>query len=175
MIQILAFAIYLTIQIIVYLKEKKSASGDYLSVSSFIVGLFQAFMLFFIFALMFYGVKRDQMNMSSQSIIMLFIVEFAGMNVFLVMNGIYARNRPLKISVKAIAKELVQIFLPVFLLNLSLIFLSRFDFDQNSYIYMRIVFLYFYAFIFKVIYTLAGILLIFNLSQRGEDGISGNS
>ncbi|HAV92885.1 TPA: hypothetical protein DCW38_06865 [candidate division WOR-3 bacterium] len=163
------FVVFLAVLVFVSFKTKDAQS--FLSLASFISGITQMVMLFVLFLAIFTGVRKSEFTMNTSEMIVMYMLDFAAILIFLVLVFIRLRTEKKQMDNMTIVKELVQLFLPVLILNLSIRILSSFDLGEHNYVYIRLVNQYLYALFFKLIFSLSALFLAKTLNsyEKGKD------
>ncbi|MEO0299113.1 MAG: hypothetical protein ABIN39_08185 [candidate division WOR-3 bacterium] len=159
MIFFIVFLVYLTLISSLFLQIK--GFNKFLTITSFINGILQSFVLFLIFLNLLINVKYEKGNVNYDTIRMIYFFEFLILNFsnfFLFV--VYKRFHENKFDMVTILKQLVQIFLPVIILNSLLILVSKMDFFENGYVFFKFLERNFFIVFFKSIYFLSFFLFL---------------
>jgi len=92
------------------------------------------------------------------------MLSFSNLLVFLK----YKKLEIEKMHSKIIFKEMIQIILPVLLLNTLLILISRMDFFENGYIFFKFLERNLFIIFFKTVYFLSFFLFIKQINSKEE-------
>ncbi|HAF06782.1 TPA: hypothetical protein DCG82_00005, partial [candidate division WOR-3] len=158
---------YILFNIFLFFKVKDFFK--FFTVNSFLNGILQCFILFLIFLNLLINVKYDTDRISYDSIRLIyffefFMLSFSNLLVFLK----YKKLEIEKMHSKIIFKEMIQIILPVLLLNTLLILISRMDFFENGYIFFKFLERNLFIIFFKTVYFLSFFLFIKQINSKEE-------
>ncbi|MDI6700042.1 MAG: hypothetical protein QME48_02290 [bacterium] len=161
------FIFYILFNIFLFFKVKDFFK--FFTVNSFLNGILQCFILFLIFLNLLINVKYDTDRISYDSIRLIyffefFMLSFSNLLVFLK----YKKLEIKKMHSKIIFKEMIQIILPVLLLNTLLILISKMDFFENGYIFFKFLERNLFIIFFKTVYFLSFFLFIEQINSKEE-------
>lgn len=161
------FIFYILFNIFLFFKVKDFFK--FFTVNSFLNGILQCFILFLIFLNLLINVKYDTDRISYDSIRLIyffefFMLSFSNLLVFLK----YKKLEIKKMHSKIIFKEMIQIILPVLLLNTLLILISKMDFFENGYIFFKFLERNLFIIFFKTVYFLSFFLFIKQINSKEE-------
>jgi len=164
---IAVFALFAAAMAVSYAKSRETEA--FVSLSSFIAGLSQMLLLFSLFLTIFRGVKTEEFTLNTDSMILMYTLDFLSVILFLLLMNFKSRKGGLTMNKTAVAKELVQLFLPVLLLDLSIRILSKFDLGEHGYIYVRISNQYLFALLFKMLFAFSGFFLVKTVNKTKKE------
>lgn len=173
MIEYLLFALYLGLMFI--MMKLRRNRGLFTGIASFSTGMLQALLLFLIFFLIFRGTATDVMMIDNLRLMRILTIDMFSVVLFILFVFINSRSIKASDEMKTIAINIIQLFLPVLLLNTSLILLIRFDTPFNQQFYMSIIVRYFSLLFFKVMFVISGLLVLYYSRNQGSDKESGNT
>ncbi|MEJ5307242.1 MAG: hypothetical protein WHT27_02945 [candidate division WOR-3 bacterium] len=133
----------------------------FLTFISFLNGVLQSFILFLIFLHLLINVKYEKVNVNYDTVRVIYFFEFLMLNFsnfFLFV--IYKKLDEKQLNVLTILKQLVQIFLPVIILNSLLILVAKMDFFENGYVFFKFLERNFFIIFFKSIYFVSFLLFL---------------
>ncbi|MEO0289391.1 MAG: hypothetical protein ABIN00_07110 [candidate division WOR-3 bacterium] len=168
MIFLTVFFIYITLVFFLFVKVKEFYK--FLTFISFVNGILQSFVLFLIFLNLLINVKYGKGNVNYDTIRIIYFFEFLTLNfsnLFLFI--VYKRFDEKKFNMITMVKQLVQIFLPVIILNALLILVTKMDFFENGYVFFKFLERNFFIIFFKSIYFLSFLLFLkefFNVREQ---------
>lgn len=148
------FISYILFNIFLFFKVKDFFK--FLTVNSFVNGILQCFILFLIFFNLLINVKYDTANINYEHIRLIYFLEFFMLSFSNLSTFIkYKITESEKINSKIIFKEIVQIILPVLLLNSLLILISKMDFFENGYVFFKFLERNLFIIFFKTIFFIS--------------------
>lgn len=164
---LIVFLVYLFFIFFLYFKVKNFYK--FFTIISFFNGIFQSFVLFLIFLNLLINVKYQNGNVNYDTIKFIYFFEFLILNcsnIFLFLN--YKRSNEKKLDVVIILKQIIQIFLPVIVLNSLLILVSRMDFFENGYVFFKFLERNIFIVFFKSIYFVSFLLFLNEFFKNKE-------
>ncbi len=173
MTEYLLFALYLVLM--TFLMKFRRSSVQFTGIASFSTGMLQALLLFLIFFLIFRGTATDVMMIDNLRLMRILTIDMISVVLFILFIFISTRGTEPSDEMKVIAMNIIQLFLPVLLLNTSLVFLIRFDTPFNQQFYMSIILRYFSLLIFKVMFVISGMLALYYSRNQGRKSESGST
>ncbi|MGE3063061.1 MAG: hypothetical protein AB7T10_05445 [bacterium] len=162
MLFIIPFLLFLTALAAVFVKTREIEA--FVSAASFITGITQMLLLFLFFLAVFTGVKSSEFTVNSEKMLLMYMFDFMTIPTYLIFLFIKSRRIQLTLKKSEAVKELVQLFLPVLILDLSIRILAKYGLGEHSYVYMKISNQYLFALFFKFIFAFAGFFLVKNLN-----------
>lgn len=159
MIFLAVFLIYIALVFFLFFKIKRFYK--FLTFISFLNGVLQSFILFLIFLHLLINVKYEKVNVNYDTVRVIYFFEFLMLNFsnfFLFV--IYKKLDEKQLNVLTILKQLVQIFLPVIILNSLLILVAKMDFFENGYVFFKFLERNFFIIFFKSIYFVSFLLFL---------------
>lgn len=171
MTELIILALYLIIMAILL---KSRIAGHFRGTAAFVTGMVQAILLFVVFFLIFRGTAADVMMIDSLRLTRILSIDMMTVLFYITFVFFHIRKNTTKLEFRNEAMALIQVFLPALLLNVSLILLIRFDTAFNQSFYMSIIIRYFSILFFKMMFVIAGMLVI-NYSREGNDNESGKT
>ena len=161
---IIIFVLFLVSTAVLSIKKKDLP--EFMSFASFVTGITQMLMLFALFILIFNGVKKSEYTIDTNEMMLMYLLDFSAILIFLASVFLRMRTAVEKVNKSIILKELVQLYLPVVILNVSIRILSTFNLNEHGYIYAKLANKYMYALFFKFIFTLSSMFLIKTLNSH---------
>uniref|UniRef100_A0A7C3J5Y5 Uncharacterized protein n=1 Tax=candidate division WOR-3 bacterium TaxID=2052148 RepID=A0A7C3J5Y5_UNCW3 len=161
------FISYILLSIFLFFKVRDFFK--FLTVNSFVNGILQCFILFLIFFNLLINVKYDTYNINYDFIRLIYFFEF--LMLFFSNLLVFIKYKKLEnkiINSKIIFKEMVQIILPVLLLNSLLILISKMDFFENGYVFFKFLERNLFIIFFKTIYFLSFFLFMKQIFAKKE-------
>ncbi|MDD3804601.1 MAG: hypothetical protein PHW02_09515 [bacterium] len=152
------FVVYFAAMAATLLKTKDAES--FVSIASFIAGITQMVLLFVFFLVIFLGVKSSEFTVNADQMLLMYSLDFSTVLLFLFCLWLKSIKMKLTIGRWSVFKELIQLFLPVLILDLSIRILARYDLGEHSYVYVRISNQYLYAMFFKFIFAFSGFFTV---------------
>lgn len=167
MIFLTVFLVYILLIFFLFLRVKDFYK--FLTLISFVNGVLQTFLLFLIFLHLLINVKYGRGNVNYDTIRIIYFLEFFMLNFSNLLVYInYRKFEEKKLDIITVSKQLVQIFLPVIILNSLLILVSKMDFFENGYVFFKFLERNFFIIFFKSIYFISFLLFLKELFKIKE-------
>ncbi len=155
----LLFIIFTFIISFIAYTEYKMKNTNFLTIACFLTGLFQVLMLFITFYFIFSTINNEAIQLNSSKILSIFIYDYIGFNIFVIILYIYYLSIKTRINFKVLVNY-SHLFLPLLILSIALLFLIKLDNPLNYTVYRRIIFMFLEITVFKIIYITAHLLFI---------------